>query len=45
MDLGIDVTVIQSSLGHAQPLTTQRYQRADLTMSRTALTRLADHAT
>ena len=43
MDLGIDVTVIQSILGHAQPLTTQRYQHADLTMSRTALARLADH--
>jgi site-specific recombinase XerD len=45
MDLGIDVTVIQSILGHAQPLTTQRYQHADLTMSRCALTRLADHLT
>ena len=45
MDLGVDVTVIQSILGHAQPLTTQRYQHADLTMSRIALTRLADHLT
>jgi integrase len=45
MDLGTDVTVIQASLGHAQPLTTQRYQHADLTMSRIALARLADHLT
>jgi integrase len=45
MDVGIDVTVIQSILGHAQPLTTQRYQHADLTMSRSALTRLSDHLT
>jgi integrase len=45
MDIGIDITVIQSILGHAQPLTTQHYQHADLTMSRTALTRLADHLT
>ena len=45
MDLGVDVTVIQSILGHAQALTTQRYQHADLTMSRTALARLADHLT
>ena len=45
MDLGVDVTVIQSILGHAQPLTTQRYQHADLTMSRSALARLADHLT
>jgi|GEM_PF-1902366 site-specific recombinase XerD len=45
MDLGVDVTVIQSVLVHAQPLTTQRYEHADLTMSRSALTRLADHLT
>jgi integrase len=45
MDLGVDVTVIQSILGHAQPLTTQRYQHADLTMSRAAITRLANHLT
>jgi hypothetical protein len=37
--------VIQSILGHAQPLTTQRYQHADLTISGTALTRLANHLT
>jgi integrase len=45
MDLGIDVTVIQSILGHARPLTTRSYQHADLTMSRTALARLAEHLT
>jgi integrase len=41
----IDVTVIQAILGHAAPLTTRRYQHADLTMSRTALARLAEHLT
>jgi len=45
MDLGIDVTVIQSILGHARPLTTRSYQHADLTMSRAALARLAEHLT
>ena len=45
MDLGVDVTVIQAILGHAAPLTTRGYQRADLTMSRTALARLAEHLT
>jgi integrase len=45
MDLGIDVTVIQAILGHATPLTTRGYQHADLSMSRTALARLAEHLT
>lgn len=45
MDLGIDVTIIQAILGHARPLTTRGYQHADLTMSRTALARLAEHLT
>lgn len=45
MDLGTDITVIQAILGHARPLTTRGYQHADLTMTRTALARLADHLT
>jgi integrase len=45
MDLGIDVTVIQAILGHARPLTTRSYQHTDLTKSRTALARLANHLT
>ena len=45
MDLGTDITVIQALLGHARPLTTRGYQHADLTMTRTALARLADHLT
>jgi len=45
MDLGIDVTVIQAILGHAAPLTTRGYQHADVTMSRAALARLAEHLT
>lgn len=32
-------------LGHARALTTRGYQHADLTMSRTALARLAEHLT
>jgi integrase len=45
MDLGIDVTIIQAILRHARPLTTRGYQHADLTMSRDALARLAEHLT
>ena len=45
MDLGVDVTVIQAILGHAAPLTTRGFQHADVTMSRTALARLAEHLT
>lgn len=45
MGLGTDVTVIQAILGHARPLTTRGYQHADLTMTRTALARLAAHLT
>ena len=45
MDLGVDVTVIQAILGHAAPLITRGYQHADVTMSRTALARLAEHLT
>lgn len=45
MELGVDVTIIQSIMGHSQATTTQAYQHADLTMARKALDQLGTSMT
>ena len=40
MDLGVDVEIIRSIMGHAQVTTTRGYQHADLRMARAALDEL-----
>ncbi len=42
MEMGVDVKIIQSIMGHAQAVTTQSYQHADISMARSALDRLGE---
>jgi integrase len=42
MELGVDVTVIQSIMGHTEVTTTQGYQHADLSMARRAIDGLGE---